>query len=286
MRITLGLALIAGAAWAQESPAGKESPGLVEEVSADKPAPKQTDEKALATKEKVRVLKPQEVAGELLRLKTKADIKADIRIKNAPGRPAIVFKGVIRNGKLIERLVDRRFVPQKDVAHGRSGVRLWWSGNSDGYIFFRYSSIESVTITGKLTAKERAEILRRLRAGKSKQDEAKQAAAAAEKKQLDLEKLTPAEREAYLMNKFPAEKGWTAHRYRELKKKEIVEEVKLPADESLFVKYYRVLERARYRNLKISTTDKEKFEPGSADRKQGEQGDVVREREVPAAEDE
>jgi len=274
MRIALILALLAGFVAAQD--AVDEEPTSPAPIEKEEPKPTD-DATALKKKEKVRVLKPEEMPGELLRLNTKADIKAEISIKTVSGRP-VLFKGVIRNGKLIERLVDRRFVAQKDVAHPRCGVRLWWSGDNDGYIFFRYSNIKSVAITGKLTDKERAEIMRRLRAKKAGEDpdaEKKKAAAEAAKRETEIDKLTPGQREAYLMAKFPSEKGWTSHRYRELKKKQILDNVTLSPEEAMFVKYFRVLEQARYRDLKIASTKKEEFEPGSADESDTEK-DVVK----------
>jgi hypothetical protein len=227
----------------------------------------------LKKKEKIRVLKPEEVAGELLRLSTKADIKAELKIRTVAGRP-LVFKGVIRNGKLIERIVDRRFVSQKNASHRRCGVRLWWSGNSDGYIFFRYSTIETVTITGKLTAKEREEILRRLRAAKNAgaeaQEEKKKAAASEAANMLDIEKLTETDREKWLMARFLTSKGWTSHRYRDLKRREILENLELSVEQAMFVKYFSVLEQARFRVLRTEPTKKEEFEPGSADAEKAE----------------
>lgn len=222
----------------------------------------------LKKKEKIRVLKPDELASEIIRLKTKADIKAELNIRTAGGRP-LVFKGVIRNGKLIERIVNRRFVTQKDVTHRHAGVRLWWSGNSDGYIFFRYANIQTVTITGKLTAKEREEILRRLRASdeeaKDPEEQKKLAAAAAAKLLPDLEKLTTVEREKWLMARFLTAQGWSSHRYRDLKRRQILEDKELSAEEAIFVKYFSVLEQARFRDLRTRPIKKEKFEPGSAE---------------------
>jgi hypothetical protein len=273
-RIALTVVALAGWTLAQEPTPTPADDTAGNESTAAQPIEKAEaeptdDVTALREKEKVRVLKPEEVAGELLRLNTKADIKAEISIKTYSGRP-VVFKGVIRNGKLIERIVERRFVAQNDVAHPRCGVRLWWSGDNDGYIFFRYTNIKSVAITGKLTEEERAEIMRRLRAKEAGEDPdaaAKKAAAAADTKETEFDKLTPEQREAVLMARFPAEKGWTSHRYRDLKKKQVVDNVKLSSEEALFVKYFRVLEQARYRNVKIAATKKEEFEPGSADAK-------------------
>ena len=277
LRLALATTLLTGGVYAQsEKAAPKQEP-----AAAAKAAPK------LEKKEKIRVLKPEEVPGELVRLESKADIKAELKIKTIAGRP-LVFKGVIRNGKLIERIVDRRFIQQKDVSHKRCGVRLWWSGNSDGYIFFRYSNIETLTITGKLTAKERAEILRRLRAAKEGEVDAEAEAARkkaeAAQKLPDLEKLTVAEREKWLMARFNAAKGWTSHRYRDLKRKQVLEDKELSAEEAVFVKYFSALERARFRALRAQPTKKEKFAPRSGE-KQPEQPGNDEQPEEPKADE-
>ena len=102
----------------------------------------------------VKVLKPKDVPSELLRLHTKADIKAEVTVKPLHG-DATVFKGVVRNGKLIERFKGRSFVPLKDIEHTHAGVRLWWIGGSDGWMFFRYANIQSIALPGRLTAAER-----------------------------------------------------------------------------------------------------------------------------------
>ena len=123
-------------------------------------------------KDQIKVLKPKDIPAELVRLHTlrnKADIKAELTVMTSSGRP-VAFKGVIRNGKLIERIINRRFIPQKNLEHPHCGVRIWWSGGSAGYIFFRYSVIKTLAITGQLTAKERREIMDRLKGNRGKTD--------------------------------------------------------------------------------------------------------------------
>lgn len=214
-----------------------------------------------AKKDKIRVLKPKDVPGELRRLKSKADIKAEITVRTASGRP-VVFKGVIRNGKLIERIVKHRFVPQKTLNHPRCGVRIWWSGGTDGFIFFRYSVIKSVAITGRLTDVERREIMRRLRAGR-----AGNKAAAPEDEQVDLElaKLTPAQLKAYLLKRYPYDKGWNHKKLRTLKRQKLIENKVLAADEEVFVQYFAILVEAHFEDLKRRTR-KIEIEPGSETR--------------------
>jgi len=281
-RIALSLSLVVAGVVAQETPAESVKPTAQPVKKADekpavaKPAESKPDAVVATAGKKAeerRVLRPEEVPGELMRLKSKADIKAELKIRTTAGRP-VVFSGVIRNGKLIERIVDRRFVPQNTVAHPRAGVRIWWGGNSDGYIFFRYSNIVTLSITGKLTAKERAEIMRRLQAKRDgvDPDTARKAAAAAEAKKFEeIEKMSVKERGDYLMAHYPAGAGWNGKRYRELRRKKVLEDAKLSTNEELFVKYYRLLEDARFHSLRSAGSKKEEFEPGTTDPKEGQQ---------------
>lgn len=193
--------------------------------------------------EKVRVLRPQDVPDELRRQKTRADIKAEVSLRVGKGQP-VVFKGVIRNTRFIERLVKNRFVQQKDIKRRGCGVRLWWSGNTDGYIFFRYDAIDTLTIIGKLTAKERKALLERLRAKK----EGKQAAVAP-KESIELEEMTVAEREAYLLAKYPYDKGWNHAKKREFSLKKILENQKLSTEDLTFLRYFHILAKLRFEQL-------------------------------------
>jgi len=193
--------------------------------------------------EKVRVLRPKDVPEELRRQKTRADIKAEVSLRVGKGRP-VVFKGVIRNTRFIERLVKNRFVQQKDIKHRGCGVRLWWSGNSDGYIFFRYDAIDTLTVVGKLTAKERKVLLERLRAKKEGEQ-----AAVAPKEAIELEEMDPAERQAYLIAKYPYDKGWNHAKKRELSLKKILENQKLSIEDLTFLRYFHILAKARFEQL-------------------------------------
>lgn len=220
-----------------------------------------------AKKEDVRILAPKDVGNELARLDSKADIKAEVKLRGSGGKK-VVFKGVIRNGKLIEEFVGRRFRSQPNTDSPRSGVRLWWIEDSDGWMFFRYSNIESIALRGNLTAKERSEILRRLRAKRRGEDAARKKAEAAASAGADLEKMSPAELDGYLLAKYPADKGWTQDRLRVLKRKQIIENKPLTRDETIFVKYFSSLIKARLRRIErraeeeeIQLGDDEKKEP-------------------------
>lgn len=221
---------------------------------------------AVAKDEKVKVLRPEEVPGEvaeIARLRSKADIKAEVTLRTTGGRP-VTFKGVIRNGKLIERIIDKQFLPENGLDKTQCGVRLWWSGDSDGFIFFRYSMIQTLTLTGKLTDEERQEIMRRLeakRAGK----EGEKAAAPAEQPvaETELEKLTPEELKQYLVSHFPYDMGWNHDKKRELSRKQVMENQALSREETIFLKYFNVLMQYHFEDLKREK-DRLKLEPGSA----------------------
>ncbi len=215
-----------------------------------------------AKKDKIRVLKPKDIPAELLRLKSKADIKAEITVRTSSGRP-VVFKGVIRNGKLIERIIKHRFMPQKKLEHPRCGVRIWWSGGTDGFIFFRYSVIKSVAITGRLTDAERREIMRRLKAGRA----GNKSAAPKEEERIDLKlaKLTPAQLKTYLRSKYPYDAGWNHKKMRTLKRQKLIENKVLAAEEEVFVQYFAILVEAHFEDLKRRTR-KIEIEPGSEEK--------------------
>jgi len=278
IRFGLGFALLATPALAQETESPAPPPRKAQKPAAPapgKPPAKQASAGAEEGKEskpvalnadgdEVKVLKPQDVPAELLRVKSKADMKVEVTIVPAHGRPVVV-KGVVRNGKLIERFVGRRFQPEKNIDHPHSGIRLWWVNNTAGWIFLRYSQVQTLSLTGTLTAEEREEIMRALKAQGDKKEEEKRIDEAA-KLDDELQKMSPAELETYLLRQYPAEKGWTYERQRDLKKKQLVDNQPLTLEENVFVTYFPALIKARMKELKTHTK-KVEFEPGSAERK-------------------
>lgn len=278
-RWSLAIALLLAPAWAQDAP---DKPAPDKQASAD--APSKSDV-AAPPKEEVRVLQPQDVAAELLRLKSKADIKAEVTIVPLHGR-AVVVKGVVRNGKLIERFDDksvRRFISLKNIDHPRSGVRLWWVNNTAGWIFLRYAQIQTIALTGKLTAEERRKIMEALKAKKNADKKPKTADGMLPEP--ELEKLTQRELEAYLLSHYPAEAGWNHARLRELKRKQIIENQTLGREEAIFVQYFHALIKGRLRELKKSKK-KVEFEPGSETKRKSESGPSEDDRPEPEYEEE
>jgi len=270
-RLILAL-FLAAPVWAQENPAGGNDP-----APAGKPPTGEAEKKeengarVVGTDDgdEVKVLKPKDVPAELGRLKTKADIKAEVTIRPHHGRSA-TFKGVIRNGKLIERFFKRRFRSETTIDHPRAGVRLWWIGNSSGWMFFRYANIQSIALTGRLTDQERAEIMKRLRAGNGDEEKEKKASADQEFEK-NLEKLSEGQLKSYLLRTFPEDDGWDREKHKALKRKQILENKPLDREEALFVKHYSTLMQARLERLKQSKR-KVDIEPGTEDDARDESG--------------
>jgi hypothetical protein len=274
-RWSLAIALLLAPAWAQDAPdrGAPEKPAPDKQPAAgaaSESAPAEAAADLAAPKAEVRVLQPQDVAAELLRLKSKADIKAEVTIVPLHGR-AVVVKGVVRNGKLIE-LFDpdiRRFRSVKNIDENRSGVRLWWVNNTAGWILLRYSQIQTIALTGKLTAEERRKIMEALKAKKNPGDKPKTADGALPEP--ELEKLTPSELEAYLLSHYPAEAGWNHSRLRVLKRKQIIENQTLGREDAIFVQYFHALIKGRLRELKRNRK-KVEFEPGSEGKRESDEG--------------
>jgi hypothetical protein len=257
------LALLAAAARAQSGEAQPVPAAASEAAPAAEGADLEEERivSAAAAAAQARTLTPADVPAELQRLKSKADIKAEIVLKTTTGRP-ISFKGVIRNGKLIERILDRKFVPETAIDPVHSGVRLWWSGDSDGYIFFKYSAIQSLTITGRFTEAERRALMERLKRIK----EGKQAAETPEAPTLadgDLDKMAPEELKAYLVRKYPYDKGWNHEKKQELTRRRILENKPLSAEEAAFEKYFAILAQARFEELQKRKTKIQIENPGA-----------------------
>jgi hypothetical protein len=274
LQIALTLAIAAAVGWAQDAPVDQ---GREAAAPAEKAPGSGVDFPDLrkAARDKVKVLAPKDVPGELKRLKSKADIKAEITV-NVSGAQPVTFKGVIRNGKLIEKLDKgaKRFLVEKEFTDQHCGVRLWWSGNSDGFIFFRYSTIKTLTLTGQLSAQERAEIMRRLKAHKEGKQPAdgKTPEESAEEVFESLEKLPPVELKKVLLARYPYDKGWDHERFRQLKHKQLIENKVLTQEEAVYLRYFRVLQEARFDLLKRKS-EKHEIEPGSADDTQPDERD-------------
>lgn len=265
-RHLLILPLLCASVAAQQPP---EQVPLAKQASAGADAPvgdAAPAEKSDAAAAEVKVMSPGDVPAELLRIETrksKADIKCEVTITPAHGREVTV-KGVVRNGKLIERFAGRVFVQDPNIDHPHCGVRLWWVDNTSGWIFLRYSQIRTVALTGVLTAEEREEIMRKLQA-KEAQKDAERKVEEGVKLDEELLKMSPTELEGYLLREYPQDQGWSSDRLRDLKKKQLIDNQPLTRQESIFISNFPVLIRARLRELKREK-DKFELEPGSADK--------------------
>jgi len=248
---------------AQENP---DSAPPAKQAAAGAEAAQPDAQPSVEEPQEMKVLKPDDVPAELLRLKSKADIKCEVTLVPTHGREVKV-KGVVRNGKLIERFVQRVFVPEPTIEHPQCGVRLWWVDNTAGWIFLRYSQIRTIALRGVLTAEEKRQIIEALRAAEKKTEDEKRARETAQLED-DLQKLSPAELETYLLREYPADQGWNHERLRDLKKKQLIDNQPLTREESVFVANFPALLRARLKDV-ARDTEKVEFEPGSAEKPSG-----------------
>ncbi len=267
----LPLPLLCASIAAQQAPESKPPAKPVPVTEASKQAAaaaeaSKAEEKSDAEAAELKVLKPGDVPAELVRIekrKTKAEIKCEVTITPTHGRPVTV-KGVIRNGKLIERFAGRDFVQDPTIEHPQCGIRLWWVDNTSGWIFLRYSQIDTIALTGVLTAEEKQAIMDALRVKAEKRQE-DQRAIEATRLDEELLKMSSAELEAYLLREYPQEQGWTSEKLQQLKRKQLIDNQPLTRQESVFVTHFPTLVKARLRELKREK-DKVEFEPGSADK--------------------
>jgi hypothetical protein len=259
-------ALVAAQQAPDSAPPAKPAAGAEAPKQAATGAEQPKGDEATDADAEVKVLKPTDVPAELLRIekrKSKAEIKCEVQITPPHGRPVMV-KGVIRNGKLIERFAGRDFVQDPNIEHPQCGIRLWWVDNTSGWIFLRYSQIDTIALTGILTAEEKQAIMEALRVKAEKKQE-DQRAIEASKLDEELLKMSPAELEAYLLREYPQDQGWSSEKLRELKKKQLIDNQPLTRQESVFVTHFPTLVKARLKELKREK-DQVKFEPGSADK--------------------
>jgi hypothetical protein len=258
-----------------KQPPGNAQPGKQPAAGGEDPKadPAEGDPaKAPETTEEVKVLKPGDVPAEVIRIekrKTKADIKCEVTMVPVHGREVKV-KGVVCNGKLIERFAGRVFVADPTIEHPQCGVRLWWVDNTAGWIFIRYSQIRTIALTGVLTAEEKRKIMEALRV-KEEEKKKEQTKAHDAKLEEELLQLSQADLEAYLLREYPQDQNWNADRLKDLKKKQLIDNQPLTRQESIFVSYFPVLIKARVKDLKRQK-DKTEFEPGSADKPQDPAG--------------
>lgn len=84
-----------------------------------------------------------------------ADVRVEVQLKNGS-----TIVGVAQNGRLRETPGRRGYRVTDDASDSRSGIRIWYYREQEGFVFLPYRNIKSVTRIATLTPKETADIRR------------------------------------------------------------------------------------------------------------------------------
>ena len=112
----------------------------------------------------------------------KANVRVTVRLNNGSR-----LKGVVKNGRFIERIDGREFVRVAERGPD-AGLRIWYSGGTNSYMFLPYTSVRNYKIGKKLTDAEVAEIAAEI-------ESARLAAEAKRREQAEAKKLAAAKLE-------------------------------------------------------------------------------------------
>lgn len=163
----------------------------------------------------------------------RTNVRVRVRLRNGNK-----IKGVVRNGRFIEKIHGLDFVPADMKTEG-AGVRVWYYDNTTSYIFLPFREIASYTIGERLTDDEVKAIEKRIeresRIARERREELlakRRARSRPEGGQAEDEKLTEEARRAAeqrakedrllkLLEEFPPDEGWGEKRVREIQMRKI-----------------------------------------------------------------
>jgi len=124
--------LFAGLALAQQPSPGAEP----------KPTPKSTA--GSKTDKRARSMRREIVEGQVLT----SHVKVRVRLQNGNR-----LEGVVKDGKLVERVNELRFVTAQAKEDG-AGIRIWYTDNTRSYIFVPFESLASYQILERISPKD------------------------------------------------------------------------------------------------------------------------------------
>lgn len=153
------------------------------------------------------------------------------------------MRGVIKNGRFIEKVRNLDFVPADKATPG-AGVRVWYSDNTNSYVFLRHDEIATYRIGARLTDVQIREIEERIAADRERAEKARAlqlAKQAAEQQRETEEEKAKAEAEAAkkerqesdgrdkekerlnkLLAEFPPDQGWGPEKIEEIRQRAII----------------------------------------------------------------
>ncbi|MCA8974749.1 MAG: hypothetical protein KDC98_08505 [Planctomycetes bacterium] len=95
----------------------------------------------------------------------KSHVRVQVRLKNGNR-----LKGVVKDGRLVERVNELRFV-DADATDEGAGIRLWYSGGTRNYVFVPFARLSNYKILQRLSAKELLEIEQTLKMEEARREE-------------------------------------------------------------------------------------------------------------------
>jgi hypothetical protein len=171
-----------------------------------------------------------------------ADLRIQVNLKNGAS-----IVGIAPGGCLSERAGRTGYETTDDRSDRRSGVRVWYYRNLDGFLFLSFRTIEEIKILNALNPKE-SRILREAAARARKpSDRRAQGAESPGGEKMRAEQPAAGEssaEDAAVLKEFPPEQGWSAERYGEIQRRRIVNDVQPTGEEARFVEVFSAWERA------------------------------------------
>lgn len=174
------------------------------------------------------------------------DERVSVTLKNGETLTGVALRG-IKN----ERLVQGRFEPATDATLPKTGVRLYYYRDLDGYLFLEHKNVARLDVLDTLTREQSQELADAMRKAREGRDLARKAAAAARARPESRpapeegDEPGPPERSAApeplseddraILEKFPPSEGWSPETFGELKRRSIVLHVYPTAREQEFL---------------------------------------------------
>ncbi len=189
-----------------------------------------------------------------------ANVQILLQLKNGEK-----IKGIVRNGRFVERDAGLDFVPADKKIPG-AGLRIWYYNNTSSYIFIRYKYIRNYRIIRRLSdlqvkeigdkirererreaalarkkARERIEAIKRKLEGGKVEDKLEKLA----EKIKENEKEAKARLErAKLLEEFPPDEGWGPKRIQEINLRKIALHVYPNEKEKRFIQVFEDWQKA------------------------------------------
>jgi len=95
----------------------------------------------------------------------KSHVRVQVRLENGNR-----LKGVVKDGRLVERVNGLRFV-DADANDVGAGIRLWYSGGTRNYVFIPFARLKQYQVLERLSAKELLAIETKMRMEETRRHE-------------------------------------------------------------------------------------------------------------------